>query len=153
AVTFLLSAAFVSGINMKLTRAVAHPMLTGVLTPVIQGFRYVREHRRVLQMILLGSLFWGTAGVGISGVPAVVRDVLGGSIGDVVIFRGLIAVGLAVGAGVMSIVGPSMPLKLSIMTGLLASGFWVLALDGACLAFGHGPGALDPAHRPPLSLG
>jgi 1-acyl-sn-glycerol-3-phosphate acyltransferase len=135
ALTFLCSAAFVSAIVMSRTRAVPHPPLTGVWTPIVQGFRYVRQHRRVLQMILLGSLFWGAAGIVISVVPAVVRDVFGGSIGDVAIFRGLIIVGLAVGAAGMSIVGPALPLKLTVLVGLFAGGWWVLALDGAYLLF------------------
>ncbi len=154
ALTFALSAAFVFGLAMSRTRAAPHPPLQGVWTPILEGLRYVRQHARVLQMILLGSLFWGAAGVVIAVVPAVVRDVFGGSIGDVAIFRGLIVVGLAVGAAVMSIIGPALPLQLAVLSGLLAGGAWVLALNACYLLFGHtsADSAAGP-HAGALSLG
>lgn len=152
AITFFASAILVAGILMSRTRAVPHPPLIGVFTPILQGLRYVREHHRVLQMIMLGSLFWGAAGIVISCVPAIVRDVFGGSVGDVAIYRGLIVVGLAVGAGGMSIFGPSLPLQLAVIAGLSGGAFWVLALDAAYLLFGQDPSAGPVAARGALSL-
>jgi 1-acyl-sn-glycerol-3-phosphate acyltransferase len=133
AVTFVLSAAFVSLIDMSHTRAVPHPPLTGVWAPVVEGFRYVRQHRRVLQMIVVGSLFWAAAGVVISVVPAIVREVFAGRIQDVALYRGIIGVGLASGAAVMTLLGPSMPLKMAMLIALAGSALWVLALDVAYL--------------------
>ncbi len=139
AMTFAISAILVSCIVMSRTRAVPHPRLEGMLVPIANGFRYVRKHRRILQLILLGTVFWGAAGVVISVVPAVVRDVFGGDIQQVAIYRGLIVVGLAAGAAVMSIVGPSMPMQLAVLGGLLGGGFWVLAVDVAYVVFAGTP--------------
>lgn len=147
--TFALSALFVFCIAMSRTRAVPHPKLEGVWTPMVQGFRYVNQHRRVAQMILLGAVFWGAAGVVISVVPAVVRDVFGGNVSDVAIFRGLIVIGLAVGAGVMSIIGPSLPLQIAVVAGLCGGGLWVLGLNAAYMSFHAAPGAAAG----PFSLG
>jgi 1-acyl-sn-glycerol-3-phosphate acyltransferase len=127
--TFLASAVLVGGIFMSQTRAVPHEPPAGVLAPLVAGFRYVRTHRRILQMILLGSVFWACAGVVISVVPAIVRDIFGGSLTEVGIYRGLLVVGLALGAAVMSVIGPAMPTKLAVLLALAACSFWVLALD------------------------
>lgn len=126
--TFALSAAFVSMIAMSKTRAVLHPKLEGVFAPIAQGFRYVRDHRRVWQMILLGTVFWGCAGVVISVVPAIVRDVFGGGVTQVSIYRGLLIVGLAVGAAVMSILGNTLPVQLAVLFSLAGAGFWMVLL-------------------------
>lgn len=128
AATFALSAIFVSFISMKFARVGAHPKLEGVWSPVRAGFRYVRQHRRIFELILLGTLFWAAAGIVVSVVPAIVRDVFGGDIQDVAIYRGLMVVGLAVGAAVMSIVGPSLPLQLSVLISLVAASCWLWLL-------------------------
>ncbi|MFQ5807053.1 MAG: MFS transporter [Phycisphaerae bacterium] len=131
ALTFVLSALLLAFIAMSQARVVPHAKLTGVWRPVIEGFRYVRQHRRVLQLILLGAVFWAAAGIVISVVPALVRDVFGGDISHAGLYRGLLGIGLAAGAAVMTIVGPAMPLKLRVLVGLAGGGFWVLALDAA----------------------
>ena len=128
AATFALSALLVGSILMSRTRAAPRQPLAGVWAPIVQGFRYVRQHRRILQLILLGAVFWGAAGVITAVVPALVRDVFKGSISDVPIYRGLIVIGLAVGAAVMSLVGPALPLRLAVLIGLGAGGAWVAAL-------------------------
>jgi 1-acyl-sn-glycerol-3-phosphate acyltransferase len=131
AATFVCSAVLVAGIAMSQARVVPHAKLTGVWAPLAEGFRYVRQHRRVLQLILLGAAFWAAAGVVISIVPALVRDVFGGDIADAGLYRGLLGIGLVVGAAVMTAVGPSMPLKLRVLSGLAGGTFWLAALDAA----------------------
>ena len=32
------------------------------------GFRYVRQHRRIFELILLGTLFWAAAGIVVTAV-------------------------------------------------------------------------------------
>jgi 1-acyl-sn-glycerol-3-phosphate acyltransferase len=131
ALSFLGSAVLLSGIAMGRARVTPHAPLQGVWTPLIQGFRYVGRHRRVLQLILVSTVFWGVAGVVISVVPALVKAVFGGRFSDAGLYRGLIGAGLAVGAAVMTIIGPTMPLRLRVLGGLAGSAFWLLALDAA----------------------
>lgn len=128
ALTFLLSAAFVASINLRRSRAVAHAPLEGVLAPIASGFRYVASHRRVLQMILLGTLFWAAAGVVISVVPAIVRAYFGADYSAAGLFRGIMGIGLACGAAVMTIFGAALPLQLAVTIALGAAGMWVGAL-------------------------
>ncbi|HRS28963.1 MAG TPA: MFS transporter [Phycisphaerae bacterium] len=129
--TFLVSAACLLFIAMRKARQQLRPRVEGLVAPIVQGFRYVRQHRRVLQMILLGTVFWAAAGVIISIVPALVRDVFGGRFSDAGLYRGLIAAGLAAGAAVLTLIGPAAPLQLRVLTGLFWGAFWLFALEFA----------------------
>lgn len=131
ALTFVASAVFLTGILMSRSRAVPHDVPTGLWTPIREGFRYVRQHRRVLHIILLGTVFWGAAGVIISVVPAMVRDVFGGEFSDAGMYRGLIAGGLALGAAVLTLIGPALPIPLAVLVSVLGGAVWVAFLDVA----------------------
>ncbi len=131
ALTFGLSALFVAGIAMSRTRAVPHPPMNGIWKPVTDGFRYVRTHRRAFQMILLGTVFWAAAGVVISVVPAIVQRLVGENYAAAGTFRGLIGVGLAVGATVMTILGPAMPIQIAVLGALGGAIFWTLLLNAS----------------------
>ncbi len=133
ALTFIASALLLVGIAMSRSRAVPHAIPAGVWTPVAQGFRYVRQHRRVLQIILLATVFWAGAGIIISVVPAIVRDIFGGQYSDAGMYRGLIAAGLAGGAAILTLIGRALPVPLAVLVALLGGGIWVLALDAALL--------------------
>jgi 1-acyl-sn-glycerol-3-phosphate acyltransferase len=131
AITFGISAVLLGFLSLRAVRVVPHAALTGVWTPIRAGFRYVRQHRRVLQMILLGTVFWGAGGVIISVVPAIVKEVFGGTFSDAGMYRGLIAAGLALGAALMTLLGPALPTPLAVLVGLFGGGVWVLGLDAA----------------------
>ena len=131
ALTFLVSAALIAFIHLRRSRAVPRAPLKGVWAPVAQGFRYVRTHRSVWQMILIGTVFWAAAGVVISVVPAMVKVVFGGTYTDAGLYRGLLGIGLAIGAAFMTVVGPAMPLQLAVLGSLAGAGCWILALDAA----------------------
>lgn len=152
--TFVLSAIFVSFIMMSRSRATPHAPLEGVWKPVADGFRYVFSHRRVLQLILLGTLFWAAAGIVISVIPAVVRRMSGSEDYSAAgIYRGVIGIGLASGAAIMTILGPTLPMQLAVLGALASAGVWIALLDatyvlnlgkflsGACLFFIGGAGA------------
>lgn len=151
--TFLASALFVACIVMSNTRYVPHAPLDGILKPVRAGFAYVNTHRRILGLILLATVFWSAAGVVISVVPAIVKSIYPSSYTAAGTFRGLMAVGLALGATVMTILGPTIPLQLAIMAALSGALFWLLCLaaaaywsagailTGACLIGVGGAGA------------
>jgi MFS transporter, DHA3 family, macrolide efflux protein len=126
--TFLLSAVCVGSIVMSQTRAVPHPPLEGVLTPILDGFRYVLRHRRVLHLLLLGTIFWAAAGVVISVTPAIVQSYFGENYGAAGVFRGLMGIGLAAGATVLTILGPTLPVQLAVLIALTAAGLWLAAL-------------------------
>jgi 1-acyl-sn-glycerol-3-phosphate acyltransferase len=133
ALSFVLSAVLLSAIAMSRSRVVPHEIAAGIWAPLRQGFAYVRCHRRVLQIILLGTVFWAAAGILISVIPAIVRDIFGGTYSEAGMYRGLIAAGLATGAALLTLVGPSLPTPLAVLIALLGGGLWVWALDAALL--------------------
>lgn len=126
--TFVLSAMFVSLILMSRTRAVPHPPLVGMWAPVRDGFRYVWTHRRVMQLIMLGAVFWAAAGIVISVIPAIVKAFYGEDYAAAGTFRGIIGIGLATGAAFMTIVGPALPPQLAILGALLGATLWLTLL-------------------------
>lgn len=132
ALTFLVSATLLAAIDLRRTRRVVRPRPHGLLRPLAEGFRYVATHRRVAGLIGLSTVFWAAAGVVISVVPALVRDVFGGGFREAGLYRGLIGVGLACGAAVMSAIGPAMPLQLRVLSGIAGGVFWILALAAGC---------------------
>ncbi len=135
--TFALSAICVAGISMRLTRATAHAKLEGVWEPLKGGFRYVLTHRRTLQLVLLASIYWGAAGIGISVVPAIAKLHFGENYAAAGTLRGVLAVGLATGAAVMTIVGPTLPLQLAFLMGFGSATLWLLVLAASVMFGGH----------------
>jgi len=136
AMTFLASAVLLLLMNPRRMRATSRGAVESVWTPLREGFRYVGQHRRVLTLIGLATVFWAAAGVVVSVVPALVREVFGGRFSDAGLYRGLIGAGLASGAALMSVIGPSMPLQLRVLAGLAGGTVWVLALAAACFLRG-----------------
>lgn len=133
AVTFVLSAALILMIDLRRAQVGQHVALHGMWAPLRDGFRYVRQHARVLQMILLGTVFWAAAGVVSSVIPAIVRDVFGGQLADAGIYRGLVGIGLACGAAVMTLLGPALPTQLAVLAALAGGSLWLAVLDAAVL--------------------
>ncbi len=131
ALTFTLSALCVGSIAMSRTRAVPHPPLEGIWAPLRSGFRYVGTHARVLQLILLATVYWAAAGVVISVIPAIAKIYFGENYTASGTYRGVLGIGLASGATVMTILGSTIPIPLALLIGLLAAAFWILALAGA----------------------
>ncbi len=142
--TYVLSAALILLILApRVQRQPTRPGRRHVLTPLLEGFTYVRQHRRVAQMIGLGALFWGAAGVVYSCVPAIVKEIVSTRYSDVGNYRALPAVGMVVGAVLMTIVGPSLSIQPAIVTGLSLATVGLLALAAVFAAqLGGGLAAL-----------
>jgi 1-acyl-sn-glycerol-3-phosphate acyltransferase len=129
ALTFLVSALLISAIRLARSRAVPHQLAAGLWQPLREGFQYVARHRRVLQVILLATVFWAGAGIVDAVLPAIVRHVFHGSYANAGAFKGLIAAGLAVGAAVLTVLGQAAPLPLIILTSMLGGALWLAVLD------------------------
>jgi len=138
ALTYLLSAVCVGSLAMSRTRAVPHPPLEGIWAPVRSGFHYVNTHVRVLQLLLLATVYWAAAGVVISVIPAIAQIYFGENYTASGSYRGALGIGLACGATVMTILGATIPIPLALLIGLLAAALWILALAGA-IALRIGP--------------
>ena len=76
-------------------------------------FHYVHTHARVLQLILLGTAYWAAAGVVISVVPAIAKLYYGENYAMAGTFRGLLVIGIASGATVLTILGAAIPISIA----------------------------------------
>lgn len=151
--TFLASAVFVAFIAMSQTRAVESAPLEGVIAPVKAGFRYVWSHQTVRALILLATVFWACAGVVVAVTPAISNQLFPKDYTAAGSFRGVMVVGMVLGATVMTILGQSIPPQLAVLLSLAGASFWVailciavwlhwgVVLTGACLVGIGGAGA------------
>lgn len=130
AVTFAASALCVLGITAG-GRPPPSKRAAGLWTDLVGGFSYARTHRRVIQIFLIGAVFWFCAITVRSTVPAIVKDIyLRRTYFDISLFQFYMALGMVVGAVVLAIIRDAMRGEIAITWSLmLASGF------ALCLAF------------------
>ncbi len=97
------------------------PFLRGM----IEGFRYIRGHRRVGALIGIGVVFWFCGASVRSVVPAIVKDVYGGTFTDMAYFPAWIGLGLACGAVALLILGNALRSEMAITWSLFGTGLSV----------------------------
>lgn len=101
------------------------------LSAVAEGFRYVRRHRLVREIIVVAVVLWVAASIVRSLIPAIVKEVFHGNYQDISLYQGLLGVGLLVGSVVLTIIGPTLKSPLAISWSLKFAG-----LAGVVLAAG-----------------
>ena len=92
------------------------------ITAIAKGFSYVNRHRRVLELLIMSAVFWAAAAGIKSIIPAIVKDVFGGSYGQIGIYQGLMGVGMILGAVALTILGESLRSNIAVC--------WCLKLTG-----------------------
>ncbi len=126
--TYLISATLIALIVVRPRIGHEPKSTTPLATPAkhldsfAAGFTYVATHQRVLQMILLGALFWGVSGVVYSVVPAFVVKLTQGDYTTVGTFRALPAVGMLAGAALMALLGNRLGVRGAVLIGLAGAG-------------------------------
>lgn len=109
---------------------------------ILDAFRYVRCHHRVLEVILVSVVFWAGSSIVHSIIPALVKDFFGGTYEQIGIYQGLLGVGLLIGSAVVTLLGSALKSELAIswclkLTGL--AGFFLTCV--IVLGFGRAAGA------------
>jgi 1-acyl-sn-glycerol-3-phosphate acyltransferase len=117
-VTFLLSAAFLFLIRPPKT----HGLESVGFSALLDGFRYVARHRRVIELIVVAGILWTGAAVVRSIIPAVVKDVFHGGYGEIGLYQGLLGVGLLSGSITLTLIGPALRSELAISWSLKFAG-------------------------------
>jgi 1-acyl-sn-glycerol-3-phosphate acyltransferase len=112
ALTFLLSAALIACIRPPATHRTGDSQ-SGV-SAILEGLRYVRKHRRVVEVIALSTILWAGASVIQSIIPALVRDVFGGDYKNIGQYRGLLGAGLLTGSLILTMFGGALRSELAI---------------------------------------
>lgn len=106
----------------------AHGGAAAASRALTEGFRYVARHRRVAEVILIAAILWTAASIIRSIIPALVKDVFGGSYDQIGIYQGILGAGLVLGSIALTILGPSLKSELAISWSLKFAG-----LSGALL--------------------
>ncbi len=114
AASFLASAVLLA--LMRPPRSISHVRAVGAhrLTELARGFSYVRQHRRVGQLLIIAGLVWFCGSLVNSVVPAVVRDVYGMEYQAMSGFRAFLGLGFIVGATIISILGDALRSEIAI---------------------------------------
>ena len=83
------------------------------------GLRYVRSHRRVWQLIMISMLVWFCGALVNSVIPAIARDVYGGTYQTMSIYKALLGGGFVLGAIIVATLGDTLRSHVGVMAGLL----------------------------------
>ncbi len=133
ALTFLVSAACVLMIRVppgrpKLADAMAVPE-GGWWQNLREGFRYVRQHRRVGYLILLTTVFWMAASAYNSVTTPLVMTHYGiTDYGTLGLFRGALAGGMVLGAVLLTVFGEGLRSEIAVTWAFLIGGIALLGL-------------------------
>lgn len=122
AATFILSAICLFLIRPPRGRAAAASSSDQGLAAIVDGFRFVRTHRLVREIIIVSVVLWIGATVMSSLVPAVVKEVFRGSYEDIGIYRGMLGIGLLGGSIALTVIGPSLKSPIAISWSLKLAG-------------------------------
>jgi len=87
------------------------------------GFRYVRSHRHVMELLGVAALVWFCGPLVNSVIPAVVRDVYHGTFSDMSNYRAFLGIGFVVGAILMTLLGGALRGGIAITWGLFGISF------------------------------
>jgi 1-acyl-sn-glycerol-3-phosphate acyltransferase len=98
---------------------------------LMNGFRYAASHRHVTELLILSGLVWFCGPLVSSAIPAVVRDIYGGTYGTIADYRFLLGLGFVLGACTIAVLGDALQEVFAITWGFMgvAVGIAVFALS------------------------
>jgi 1-acyl-sn-glycerol-3-phosphate acyltransferase len=126
--TFLLSAMCI--IFMRVPRYLPDPALaakpkTGLVTEFTEGLRYIANHKRVFQIILLMLLFWSCGTIILNGLTGIVIHHFGLDEAWFGYFMGLVGIGMVIGAASVSLARRGIPKEVGIAWAMVAVGVFL----------------------------
>ncbi len=134
ALTFLASAVAVFFIVQPSTVHLQPPTERGMFEDLFAGLRYVFQHKRVRQLFAVGTVFWFSAAAIRAVVPALVKDTYHRTeYMDVSMFQVLLALGMVLGAGLLTLLGNSLRSEIAITWSLATAGLGSVLLSCSAL--------------------
>jgi 1-acyl-sn-glycerol-3-phosphate acyltransferase len=94
---------------------------------LMDGFRYCRAHRRVIELISFTVIFWSAAAAIRSVIPALVGHA-GGQVSDIAYFNAALGIGMLFGAFVVALLGDALKSEIAISWSFIGAGLSVFAL-------------------------
>ncbi len=95
---------------------------TGAIKEIANGFHYVLSHFRVRELLAVAALVWFCGPLILSVIPAVVRDVYGGTYTLISIYRALLGLGFIIGATFIISLGDALKSEIALTWGLFGIG-------------------------------
>lgn len=129
AATFVLSAVFL--MMMKPPAQPAPRSTHRPLGDLAAGFRYARRHRHVVELLIVASLVWFCGPLVNSVIPAIVRDVYGGTYTTISNYRAFLGLGFMLGAITVSILGHALKEQVAITWGFFGVAVGIAALGSS----------------------
>ncbi len=131
--TYLASAAFLVGMRLPARGGAASCELEGspgstAKRGIVEGMRYVKTHRRVWALIVISMVVWFSGALVRSVLPAVVRDVYGGTFQTISVYFAILGAGFVVGALTMTAIGDALRPSIAIAGGLMGVALGMLIL-------------------------
>ncbi|MBN2561359.1 MAG: MFS transporter [Phycisphaerae bacterium] len=133
AFTFLASATFIVFIVPPPRRAAPDMRPTQSSRSLREGLAYCASHRRVIELILFAVVFWSAATAIRSTVPALVKEILDGSLEDVANYNAAVGTGLLTGAFLIGALGETLKSQIAISWSFIFAGLSILALSAVCV--------------------
>lgn len=85
---------------------------------LLGGFRYTRSHRYVMELLVVAALVWFCGALVNSVIPAVVKEVYGGTYSAMSNYRVFLGVGFVLGALIMTLLGNALRGAIAITWGM-----------------------------------
>ncbi len=98
---------------------------------LIDGLKYCRSHRRVIELIVFTVLFWSAAGVVRSIIPALVGHVFGGGTEHIGYYTAALGIGMLCGAMLLAFFGDALRSEIAVSWSLVGAGLaasWLAAV-------------------------
>ena len=135
--TFLASAMLLCFISPPQRRTLSPASSAGTVRPahsrsLLDGFRYCRTHRRVIELLAFAVIFWSAAAAVRSVIPALVGHA-GGEISDIAYFNAALGIGMLFGAFLLALMGDALKSELALSWSLIGAGLTVISLAAGWL--------------------
>ncbi len=121
--TFCLSAVCISLISPKRGHIHSHKHHgdESIAASLRQGFRYLRGHRRVIQLIGIATVVWCAGAAVKCLIPAIVKNVYGGTFQDFGIYLGFLGLGFIAGSIALFVLSLALRSEIAITYGILGT--------------------------------
>lgn len=134
AATFVLSAIMLLCMRLPRSEQQTTSSEVGSLRKITDGFRYVVAHRRVPELLAVAALVWFCGSLINSVIPAVVRDVYGGTFTLISLYRALLGLGFMIGAVTIVSLGDALKSEVAMTWGLFGIGLGMVLFAVSVIA-------------------
>jgi 1-acyl-sn-glycerol-3-phosphate acyltransferase len=146
ALTYIGSACFLLMMRPPKNLSGARISRSGVFTSLQGGFRYARQHRPVIELIMFAMIFWLAASTVRSTFPALAINAYDGGYQMIATLQAFLLLGMISGAGILTYLGDRLRSEIAITWCYLLAGVFTAILAATSIE-------IFPTHRIALVVG